>query len=169
MFIFSEGNLFEHLYFLSHCIVYWINFRICRYIYIYIYIYTFSIKKHYFIHFYYLFSKRPKPSVSLKDLCADKNGTIMFARKRATCIESTMISSLLHGRRINFERRCRINGQRGTNVKDSFQNNNIQKFFLSVFTYHINIYINIEYVEIYTYILRSQTLGGRGCQKHDYV
>ena len=81
------------------------------YIYIYIYIYTFSIKKHYFIHFCYLFSKPPKPSVSLKDLCVDKNGTIMFARKRATCMESTMISSLLQGRRVNFERRCRINGQ----------------------------------------------------------
>ena len=75
------------------------------------YIYTFSIKKHYFIHFCYLFSKPPKPSVSLKDLCVDKNGTIMFARKRTTCIESTMICSLLQGRRVNFERRCRINGQ----------------------------------------------------------
>ena len=37
-----------------------------------------------------------------------------------------------HGRRVNFERGCRINEQKGTNIEHSFQNNNIQKVFLSV-------------------------------------
>ena len=46
-----------------------------------------------------------------------------------------------HGRRVNFERGCRINGQKGTNVEHSFQNNNIQKIFLFVVIYHINRYM----------------------------
>ena len=33
----------------------------------------------------------------------------------------------LHGRKVNFERGCRINGQKGTNVEHSLQNNNIQQ------------------------------------------
>ena len=56
-----------------------------------------------------------------------------------------------HGRRVNFERGCRINEQKGTNVEHSFQNNNIQKVFLSVIIYHINRYIYI-YIHIYIYI-----------------
>ena len=43
-----------------------------------------------------------------------------------------------HGRRVKFERWCRINEQKGTNVEHSFQNNNVQKIFLSVIIYHIN-------------------------------
>ena len=31
----------------------------------------------------------------LKDVCVDKNGTIMFARRRATCIKRAMISGSL--------------------------------------------------------------------------
>ena len=50
-----------------------------------------------------------------------------------------------HDHMVNFERGCRINGQRTTNVSHSLQNNNKQKIFLSVFIYHLNRYIYIEY------------------------
>ena len=48
-----------------------------------------------------------------------------------------------HGRTMNFEMAWRINGQKGTNKWYSFQNNNIQKIFLSVIVYliWINTYI----------------------------
>ena len=52
---------------------------------------------------------------------------------------------LTHGRRVNFERGCRINGQKGTYVEHPFQNNNIQKIFLSVILY-LNVYIFIYIV-----------------------
>ena len=55
-----------------------------------------------------------------------------------------------HGRRVNFERRCRINGERGTNVKYSSQYENIHKVCfqtdspVNVIKYiHKNIYMYI--------------------------
>ena len=52
--------------------------------------------------------------------------------------------------RYNFERGCRKNEQRGTNVEHSRQNENdyVQNLFLYVFKYHLKIYINI-YIYIY--------------------
>ena len=49
-----------------------------------------------------------------------------------------------HGRRLNFEKGCRINRQRGNNVEHSLQDNSLQKISLSAFKYYINsIYIYI--------------------------
>ena len=62
----------------------------------------------------------------------------------------------MHDRRVNFERGCRINGQKGTNVEHSFQNNNIQKIFLSVITYQIKRYIYMC-INIYIYIFICYT------------
>ena len=42
-------------------------------------------------------------------------------------------------RRVNFQKGCRINGQRVTNVDHALQNNKLQNIFLSVSTCHINI------------------------------
>lgn len=57
-----------------------------------------------------------------------------------------------YGRRVNFERGCWINGERGTNGEYSFQNNyNLDKIFLSVFPYHMNRQID-TYKYIYAYI-----------------
>ena len=50
---------------------------------------------------------------------------------------------------MNFERRYRINGQKGTNLEHSLQDNNLQNNFVSVFTYHLN-----RFIYIYTYIYR---------------
>ena len=52
-----------------------------------------------------------------------------------------------HGRRVNFERVCPINGQKGTNLEHSFQNNNIQKN-LPICYYISYKYINLK--AIYT-------------------
>ena len=46
-------------------------------------------------------------------------------------------------RRVNFESGCRINGKKGNNVEHSLHDNNLQKFFLSVFIYRLNRYIYI--------------------------
>ena len=44
---------------------------------------------------------------------------------------------------MNFERRSRINAQKGTNVEHLFQNNNIRKNLPSFMIYHINRYIGV--------------------------
>ena len=57
--------------------------------------------------------------------------------------------------KVNFERGCRANIQRGTDLELSLQNNNLQKIFLFFSTYHIYIYIYIYiciFIYIYTYI-----------------
>ena len=59
---------------------------------------------------------------------------------------------LSHGRRVNFEMGCRINGQKSTNVEHSFQNRSIQKTSISVIIYQINRYIYMYiYIQIYIY------------------
>ena len=54
--------------------------------------------------------------------------------------------------KVNFERGCRANIQRGTDVELSLQNNNIQKIFLFFCTYHMNIYIYTSVCYIYIYM-----------------
>ena len=61
-----------------------------------------------------------------------------YALPVITTMALWQLMHLGHGRRVNFERGCRINGQKGTNLEHSFQNNNIQKIFQSVIIYHLN-------------------------------
>ena len=52
-----------------------------------------------------------------------------------------MIKKLFHGRRVNFEKECRVNGERGANVEHSLQ--------------HVNMY-KVCFQISYKYILFSQ-------------
>ena len=76
--------------------------------------------------------------------------------KKGICKTKNKILTLhkiIHCRRVNFERQCWINGQKGTNVEHSFQNNSKQKIFLSVIIYHINRYFCTKWTRHFSDIL----------------
>ena len=63
-----------------------------------------------------------------------------------------MIKKLFHGRRVNFERECRVNGERGANVEHSLQHVNMYKVCFQISYKYILFSQRCIYIYIYIYI-----------------